>query len=252
MDFSAGAVVFEQGDPGDSFYLVESGEVAITQGKVHLATLGPRDYFGELALLEDDVRKATATATTDSVLLRIAKKTFEQDVLADETFEQVVSEFRDWSKLTPEEEEARKSSWSRVNTAACGRLLPLSRVAHTDAAVLQAREELVPVWSQLPDGDRSALVRHGKDMLVELLRAQGGVCSIGEMHELACECGWPQALAKQSWAKLKQVVPKALSQLRAAVRLADRRLRSRDREPRLSGVDAQQPCHETVDQRSDR
>ena len=192
MDFSAGAVVFEQGEPGDSFYLVESGEVAITQGKVHLATLGPRDYFGELALLEDDVRKATATATKDSVLLRIAKKTFEQDVLADETFEQVVSEFRDWSKLTPEEEAARKSSWSRV------------------------REELVPAWSQLPEGDRSALVRHGKDMLVEVLRAQGGVCSIGEMHELACECGWPQALTKQKWAKLKQVVPKALSQLRRA------------------------------------
>ena len=43
-----------------------------------------------------------------------------------------------------------------------------------------------------------------------------GVCSIGEMHELACECGWAQALTKQKWAKLKQVVPKALSQLRRA------------------------------------
>ncbi len=48
---NAGTVIFQQGDEGDAFYLVVSGSAAISRGETKLATLGPREGFGEMAIL---------------------------------------------------------------------------------------------------------------------------------------------------------------------------------------------------------
>lgn len=66
-DFAAGAVIFSAGDPGDGFYLVDTGRVRIEAGEAAegsrvLATIGPGDFFGEMAVLDDAPRSATATA----------------------------------------------------------------------------------------------------------------------------------------------------------------------------------------------
>ncbi|HEY0966730.1 MAG TPA: ATP-binding protein [Opitutaceae bacterium] len=66
-DFSAGEVIFSAGDPGDGFYLVESGRVRIEaaageEGARLLATIGPGDFFGEMAVLDDAPRSASASA----------------------------------------------------------------------------------------------------------------------------------------------------------------------------------------------
>lgn len=68
--FDAGAVIFSAGEPGDGFYVLESGRVkisaAVGSGEPRqLALIEAGDFFGEMAVLDDAPRSATATADTD-------------------------------------------------------------------------------------------------------------------------------------------------------------------------------------------
>ena len=56
---------------GVGFFVVGSGEAAVNVGGKDVATLGPGDHFGELALVSEAARTATVTATTDLRLLEI-------------------------------------------------------------------------------------------------------------------------------------------------------------------------------------
>jgi CRP/FNR family cyclic AMP-dependent transcriptional regulator len=65
-----GDVIFRQGEPGASMYVILHGKVRMTRpadpGRDNLLTLlGPGDLFGELTLFDPAPRKATATAITD-------------------------------------------------------------------------------------------------------------------------------------------------------------------------------------------
>ena len=64
--FAAGSVAVREGDEhGIGFFVVVAGEGTVTVGSKQVATIGPGDYFGEVALISDRVRTATVTATTD-------------------------------------------------------------------------------------------------------------------------------------------------------------------------------------------
>jgi HEAT repeat protein len=76
----AGETVFEQGDEGDAFYVVVQGSIKISRGSTHFATLGPREGFGEMAILDRDTRSATATAAEDTTLLRLDRDSFDRVV----------------------------------------------------------------------------------------------------------------------------------------------------------------------------
>eukprot|EP00760_Papus_ankaliazontas_P009275 PhM_4_TR13988/c0_g1_i1/m.81531/K04739/PRKAR; cAMP-dependent protein kinase regulator len=73
-----GWVVTEEGTLGDTFYIVEEGELVVTKrnGGGVLNRLHEGDYFGELALLYDQPRQATVTAHTDVRLVSLNRKAF--------------------------------------------------------------------------------------------------------------------------------------------------------------------------------
>jgi len=74
VEVAAGAAVFKEGDSGGDMFIIESGQVDIVRkarGDEPIATLGPGDFFGEMAILEDQPRFAGAIAKTNVRLLRI-------------------------------------------------------------------------------------------------------------------------------------------------------------------------------------
>lgn len=82
--FSAGSIVVREGDEhGIGFFIVTSGEGAVTVGGKQVATVRAGDYFGEVALVSDRVRTATVTATTDLACLVMAMWDFRAFVRSD-------------------------------------------------------------------------------------------------------------------------------------------------------------------------
>ncbi|HZR90945.1 MAG TPA: cyclic nucleotide-binding domain-containing protein [Gaiellaceae bacterium] len=63
--FPAGETIIREGSGGAAFYVIESGEATVTIGGEQRATLGPGDYFGEIALIDEGARIATVTAQTE-------------------------------------------------------------------------------------------------------------------------------------------------------------------------------------------
>ena len=80
---SAGSPVFLEGEVGDAFYVIESGEVRIGHGDVALRTEVAGDYFGEIALLRDVPRTADAVAVVDTVLRRLDRAVFLDAITGD-------------------------------------------------------------------------------------------------------------------------------------------------------------------------
>jgi F420-non-reducing hydrogenase small subunit len=82
--FSAGATIFRQGETGDTMYIIAEGCVRIYEessgGRYLLATLGPRDFFGEMSLLTDRPRSATAVADGRTRVLTVRKGAFLSDI----------------------------------------------------------------------------------------------------------------------------------------------------------------------------
>jgi MFS family permease len=76
MRLPAGASVFEQGQPGDRFYVVERGAVDVAVDGSPTAMLGPGESFGEVALLRDVPRTATVRTREDTELLTLARDRF--------------------------------------------------------------------------------------------------------------------------------------------------------------------------------
>ncbi len=83
-EVAAGEVVIHEGDPGDRFYIVESGRTTATHGGQVLSAQGPGDPFGEIALLRDVPRTATVTADEASVLLFLDRDAFLAAVSGDD------------------------------------------------------------------------------------------------------------------------------------------------------------------------
>lgn len=80
--YPKGSPIFELGEAGDSMYLIHDGRVRIHRGEEQLRELESPAYFGEMALLTEEPRSASATASTDCLTLRIGREDFRQILLS--------------------------------------------------------------------------------------------------------------------------------------------------------------------------
>jgi CRP/FNR family cyclic AMP-dependent transcriptional regulator len=92
LEVDEGRVLTREGQSGSEFFVIIEGEVAVTKDGQEVRTLGPGDFFGEIALIEDTPRTATVTAKTPLRFFVLTRQAFrsllahqpelEQNVLA--------------------------------------------------------------------------------------------------------------------------------------------------------------------------
>jgi CRP/FNR family transcriptional regulator, cyclic AMP receptor protein len=76
VNVAAGKKLVGEGSIGHEFFLIFEGTAAVKRDGRKVATLGPGQYFGELALLDRGVRSATVEAETDMTLLVLGQREF--------------------------------------------------------------------------------------------------------------------------------------------------------------------------------
>jgi CRP/FNR family transcriptional regulator, cyclic AMP receptor protein len=72
----AGEIIFQEGDKAEEVFVIKSGQVGIRLGNRTLSELSANTIFGEMALIDDAPRSATAVALTDVELVPISEKQF--------------------------------------------------------------------------------------------------------------------------------------------------------------------------------
>ena len=74
-------VIVAQEEPGDRFYVIESGQVEVVVKGAHeparLSLLGPGDFFGEMALMSEQPRSASVIATRPTTVFSLARTDFQ-------------------------------------------------------------------------------------------------------------------------------------------------------------------------------
>jgi CRP-like cAMP-binding protein len=76
VEVPAGKPLISQGNFPHEFMVLESGTAEVTHGGDHLADLGPGDFFGEIALLEDQRRMASVVTTSDATIIVMHARNF--------------------------------------------------------------------------------------------------------------------------------------------------------------------------------
>jgi CRP/FNR family transcriptional regulator, cyclic AMP receptor protein len=76
IEVPKGKVLVEEGRIGLEFFIVVTGRAVVTRNGKKVATLGPGDYFGELALLDRRPRSASVTSETDLDVLVLSQRQF--------------------------------------------------------------------------------------------------------------------------------------------------------------------------------
>ena len=85
--YKDGEIIIKQGTVGDCVYVIQKGKVEVINEKggseIKVAELGEKEFFGEMALFEKDVRSCTVRAVGDASILTLDKKNFYKTIQKD-------------------------------------------------------------------------------------------------------------------------------------------------------------------------
>lgn len=88
--YAPGTPIFRQGDPGNAAYIVQTGQIEIwvmeNDEKKILGEIGPGGIFGEMALIDNSDRMASATATESSVCIIVPDQVFQDKMESADSF----------------------------------------------------------------------------------------------------------------------------------------------------------------------
>ena len=76
ITLEAGAVLFVEGDPGDTMFAVAEGQIDLTRNGAVIEKVGPGGILGEMALIDSAPRSATAQAATTAHVVAVDQKHF--------------------------------------------------------------------------------------------------------------------------------------------------------------------------------
>jgi CRP/FNR family cyclic AMP-dependent transcriptional regulator len=76
LEVEEGKTLTREGQSGSEFFVIVDGEVSVTKDGSEIRTLGPGDFFGEIALLEDTPRTATVIAKTPLRFFVLTRQAF--------------------------------------------------------------------------------------------------------------------------------------------------------------------------------
>jgi len=145
---AAGTDVIRQGDPGDRFYIVESGSAQVLVDGLFVGALGPGTSFGERALLRNVPRTATVRSNGPMELLALTGEDFLTAVGGQEIA----------TTPSPETTAGGHTAWTRRQRMEI--LWRLNLLSHLDAAAIGelADQSVVEAW---PEG--ATIVRQGEE-----------------------------------------------------------------------------------------
>jgi len=76
VSFEQGELIIQEGEMGDSLFLIIEGQVQVHRLGREISKLGERDAFGEMALLDHEPRSASVTAQSDVTCLKVEREDF--------------------------------------------------------------------------------------------------------------------------------------------------------------------------------
>ena len=76
MEVEEGKALTREGESGREFFVIIDGEVSVTKDGNEIRSMGPGDFFGEIALIEDTPRTATVTAKTPLRFFVLTRQSF--------------------------------------------------------------------------------------------------------------------------------------------------------------------------------
>jgi CRP/FNR family transcriptional regulator, cyclic AMP receptor protein len=176
--FPAGVRVFHEGDRSDACYLVRSGDLRVTRehsdGRaIALATLGPGDIFGELAMLDGQARSASVETLSDSELLALPAVDFRR-LLAENSRISVKLIIALTRRLRETNERVARQSFQTVPSRVAGVLTQL--IAEEAAA-----EGRTGVTIRMTQADLAQLAGTSRESVSRFLATleRAGVVSVG-------------------------------------------------------------------------